>query len=66
MPTQWNSDYKCLAAHLHFEKIVRMLTADPSLASYSLTEEQWKLAYRLLEVLEVMLSCTPYLTVANQ
>jgi hypothetical protein len=32
-----------------------MLTADPLLASYALTEEQWELAHKLLEVLEVKL-----------
>jgi hypothetical protein len=55
VPTRWNSDYQCLAAHVHFEKVVRMLTADPLLASYALTGEQWELAHKLLEVLEVKL-----------
>ena len=55
VPTRWNSDLACLAAHIVFETPVKQLTSDSSnkLKQYALTEEQWKLAKQLSEVLEV-------------
>lgn len=55
VPTRWNSDLACLAAHIAFETPVKQLTSDSNnkLKQYALTEEQWKLAKQLGEVLEV-------------
>lgn len=55
VPTRWNSDLACLAAHIYFETPVKQLTSDSSnkLKQYALTEQQWKLAKQLSEVLEV-------------
>ncbi|KAJ7231225.1 hypothetical protein C8J57DRAFT_1036550, partial [Mycena rebaudengoi] len=52
VPTQWNSDLVCLAAHVHFERPVKQLTQD-NLEEYALTPEQWKLAKQLCLVLQV-------------
>ena len=55
VPTCWNSDLDCLAAHIAFETPVKQLTSNSSnkLKQYALTEEQWKLAKQLGKVLEV-------------
>lgn len=55
VPTRWNSDFKCLEAHVQFEGPVQQLTSDPSnkLKLYALTDDQWKLAKDLQDVLEV-------------
>ncbi|KAF8151169.1 hypothetical protein K438DRAFT_1623955, partial [Mycena galopus ATCC 62051] len=50
VPTRWNSDLACLAAHVAFETPVKQLTSD-GLSEYALTPEQWKLAKQLCEVL---------------
>ncbi|KAJ7841983.1 hypothetical protein B0H13DRAFT_1648942 [Mycena leptocephala] len=52
VPTRWNSDLACLAAHVQFEIPVKQLTCD-GLTEYALSESQWKLAKQLCEVLEI-------------
>jgi hypothetical protein len=52
VPTRWNSDFACLAAHVYFEEPVRALTTDPKLGAFALTEAQWTLAKDLVDVLE--------------
>lgn len=60
VPTRWNSDLACLSAHIAFETPVKQLTSDSSnkLKQYALTEDQWKLAKQLSEVLEVGFNST--------
>jgi hypothetical protein len=55
VPTRWNSDLKCLEAHVYFKSPVQQLTAVASnkLQAYRLTDEQWDLAENLSEVLAV-------------
>jgi hypothetical protein len=55
VPTRWNSDLACLAAHVAFETPVKQLTSDSSnkLKQYAFTEQQWRLSKPLGEVLEV-------------
>lgn len=55
VPTRWNSDFACLDAHVYFEEVVQQLTSISRyrLSKYALTEEQWKLGKKLVEVLEV-------------
>lgn len=55
VPTRWNSDLACLAAHVKFETPVKQLTSD-GLSEYALSDAQWKLAKQLCEVLEVNLA----------
>lgn len=66
VPTRWNSDLACLAAHIEFETPFRQLTSSgSSLKKYALSEAQWKLAKQLSEVLEVSfpnLFFVPFLT----
>ncbi|KAJ6555813.1 hypothetical protein B0H19DRAFT_862980, partial [Mycena capillaripes] len=52
VPTRWNSDLACLAAHVQFEIPVKQLTSD-GLEEYALTPAQWELAKQLCEVLEI-------------
>jgi hypothetical protein len=52
VPTRWNSDFACLAAHVYFEEPVRALTTDPKLSAFALTDAQWVLAKKLVGVLE--------------
>lgn len=62
MPTRWNSDLACLAAHVRFETPVKQLTSSDGLSEYALSEAQWKLAKQLCEVLVVRgyrLLCPP-------
>ncbi|KAF8800450.1 hypothetical protein BYT27DRAFT_7055828, partial [Phlegmacium glaucopus] len=46
VPTRWNSDFDCLAAHLHFKNVVETITgvSGNKLQPYRLSEEQWQLA----------------------
>jgi len=55
VPTQWNSDFTCLDAHLYFRSPVEQLTgaAINKLQAYRLSEDQWNLAETLSAVLEV-------------
>ncbi|KAJ7829499.1 hypothetical protein B0H14DRAFT_2366569 [Mycena olivaceomarginata] len=54
VPTQWNSDLACLAAHNKFETPVKQMTGvDSGLTQYALTPAQWKLAKQLEEALEI-------------
>lgn len=55
VPTRWNSDFACLAAHVYFEQPVKLLTSDErlDLKEYALTPDQWALAKELVDVLEV-------------
>lgn len=54
VPTRWNSDLACLAAHLHFEREVRLITTSAyGLEDFALSEMQWKLAKDLVGVLDV-------------
>jgi hypothetical protein len=53
VPTRWNSDFTCLRAHVQFRTAVRMLTTDSELSAYALSEEQWKLAQQLIDILIV-------------
>ena len=56
VPTRWNSDLACLAAHIEFATPVKQLTSsDSSLKKYALSDAQWTLAKQLAEVLEVIL-----------
>ncbi|KAK6992134.1 ribonuclease H-like domain-containing protein, partial [Favolaschia claudopus] len=52
VPTRWNSDLVCLAAHIQFETPVKQLTSD-GLSEYALTPKQWALAKELCEVLVI-------------
>lgn len=58
VPTRWNSDFACLAAHILFRTPVQQLVGDPKngLSAYRLTEAQWALAEELSGVLEVRFS----------
>ncbi|KAJ6619310.1 hypothetical protein B0H10DRAFT_1793912 [Mycena sp. CBHHK59/15] len=59
VPTRWNSDLTCLAAHVHFETPVKQLTStETGLSQYALTAEQWKLTKELKEVLEIFKDLT--------
>ncbi|KAF8960348.1 hypothetical protein BDZ97DRAFT_1905934 [Flammula alnicola] len=60
VPTRWNSDLACLAAHIAFETPVKQLTSDSSnnLKQYALTDAQWTLAKQLGEVLEIFQDIT--------
>ena len=53
--TRWNSDFDCLAAHLHFKNIIQSLTgvSENKLKSYRLSDELWDLADDVQEVLLV-------------
>jgi len=55
VPTRWNADFDCLAAHLHFKSVIQSMTgvSDNKLKAYRLTEEQWELAEDVEEVLKV-------------
>ncbi|KAI0061954.1 hypothetical protein BV25DRAFT_1804810, partial [Artomyces pyxidatus] len=53
VPTRWNSDYACLAAHIAFKAEIRKLTTEDGLEEYALTNEQWALAEELKDVLQV-------------
>ena len=46
VPTEWNTDFDCLRAHIHFKSIIQSLTgvAENKLQAYQLTDSQWKLA----------------------
>ena len=59
VPTRWNSDFACLAAHVHFEQPVKMLTSDERLGlqDYALTLDQWALGHELVEALDVCTYC---------
>ncbi|KAJ6600177.1 hypothetical protein B0H10DRAFT_1824761, partial [Mycena sp. CBHHK59/15] len=52
VPTGWNSDLACLAAHVQFERPVKQLTQD-NLEEYAPTPEQWALAKQLCQALVV-------------
>jgi hypothetical protein len=64
VPTQWNSDFDCLKAHIHFKSIIQSLTgvAANKLWAYRLTDSQWRLAEDLVLILEVFnfLTFVPY------
>ncbi|KIJ94452.1 hypothetical protein K443DRAFT_110410 [Laccaria amethystina LaAM-08-1] len=51
----WNSDFDCLAAHLHFRNIIQSLTgvSENKLKAYRLSDELWDLAEDVQEVLLV-------------
>ncbi|KAJ7060829.1 hypothetical protein C8F01DRAFT_988053, partial [Mycena amicta] len=54
VPTRWNSDLACLAAHNKFETPVKQMTGvDSGLTQYALTAAQWQLAKQLAEALEI-------------
>ncbi|KAJ6619855.1 hypothetical protein B0H10DRAFT_1792778 [Mycena sp. CBHHK59/15] len=54
VPTRWNSDLACLAAHNRFETPVKQMTGvDSGLTQYALTPAQWKLAKQLEEALKI-------------
>jgi hypothetical protein len=57
VPTRWNSDHDCLAAHIHFRLAVTHLTKDSTygLNAYKLTNRQWELAEELAGSLSVCL-----------
>ncbi|KAI0041493.1 hypothetical protein FA95DRAFT_1641654, partial [Auriscalpium vulgare] len=65
VPTRWNSDYACLAAHVQFKSEVRQLTTEDGLADYALTPEQWSLAEKLKEVLEIFQDVTDLFSMAE-
>ncbi|KAF9458249.1 hypothetical protein BDZ94DRAFT_1240160 [Collybia nuda] len=54
VPTHWNADHACIAAHLYFKTVVQSLTSVDSnkLQAYQLTDNQWDLAEDLNEVLK--------------
>jgi len=53
VPTRWNSDFDCLAAHLYFKRIIKKMTkhASNKLSAYRLSDEQWKLSEEVQQVL---------------
>ncbi|KAF8995763.1 hypothetical protein BDQ17DRAFT_1250400, partial [Cyathus striatus] len=53
VPTHWNSDLDCLSAHIYFQPIIEQLTGNSNnnLSGFHLSEEQWKLAQQVEEVL---------------
>ena len=53
--TCWNSDFDCLAAHLHFKNIIQSLTgaSENKLKSYCLSDDLWDLVDDDQEVLLV-------------
>ncbi|KAF8985716.1 hypothetical protein BDQ17DRAFT_1260053 [Cyathus striatus] len=55
VPTRWNSDLDCLSAHIYFRPIIEQLTSNSNnnLSGFRLSEEQWKLAQQVEEVLLV-------------
>lgn len=54
VPTRWNSDLAALSSHVFFERQVRRLTAsDDALEQFALSDEQWKVAKELAQVLQV-------------
>ena len=64
VPTRWNSDLDCLLLHFYFCDVIETMTATPSLnfQAYRLTEEQWKVAE---DVCEVLLVCSVDLQLAK-
>ena len=64
VPIQWNSDFNCLKAHIHFKSTIQSLTgvAAKKLQAYWLTDSQWRLAEDLVLILEVFnfLTFVPY------
>jgi hypothetical protein len=58
VPTRWNSDLDCLAAHLHFKNTIQSITAvtENKLKPYRLSDEQWDLVEDVQEVLKVWIS----------
>jgi hypothetical protein len=55
VPTCWNSDLDCILDHLHFQNVIEQLTANRgnSLQAYQLSNEQWKTAEDIVEILLV-------------
>ncbi|KAF9456055.1 hypothetical protein BDZ94DRAFT_1315533 [Collybia nuda] len=60
VPTHWNADHACIAAHLYFKTVVQSLTSVDSnkLQAYQLTDNQWDLAKDLNEVLKLFKNIT--------
>ncbi|KAF8974785.1 hypothetical protein BDZ97DRAFT_1646609, partial [Flammula alnicola] len=55
VPTRWNSDFDCLAAHFHFKNIIQSITGvtNNNLKAYCLSDDQWDLAEDVQEVLKL-------------
>ncbi|KIO18119.1 hypothetical protein M407DRAFT_48995, partial [Tulasnella calospora MUT 4182] len=63
VPTRWNSDLAAVRAHVFFERQVRRLTAsDEALQQFALSDDQWKLAKELADVLQIFEEPTNYLS----
>ncbi|KAG8933501.1 hypothetical protein FRC01_008781 [Tulasnella sp. 417] len=64
--TLWNSDLHCLRDHIYFKRQVKQLIAqEPSLDEFNLSDQEWKLAEEVAEVLVVgILPLLPF--AANQ
>ncbi|KAF6749031.1 hypothetical protein DFP72DRAFT_793855, partial [Ephemerocybe angulata] len=58
--TRWDSDKKCLSAHLHFHTEVEQLTGVSShrLQAYRLNEAQWAIATDLVDALAIFEKAT--------
>lgn len=66
VPTRWNSDLTAIRTHVFFERQVHRLTAsDPALQQFALSDDQWKLAKELAEVLQIFEEPTNYLSQAE-
>jgi len=57
VPTRWNSEKDCVDAHCHLKPIVLLITGDPKLKAFKLSDEQWALAEELRDVLNVVICC---------
>ncbi|KAG8914001.1 hypothetical protein FRC00_001108 [Tulasnella sp. 408] len=52
--TRWNSDLHCLQDHIHFKRqVMQLIAQEPSLDNYTLSEQEWKLAEEVAEVLVI-------------
>jgi hypothetical protein len=45
VPTHWNSEKDCIDAHCHLKPIVLLITGDPKLKAFKLSDEQWALEH---------------------
>ena len=53
VPTCWNSEKDCVDTHCHLKPIVLLITGNPKLKPFKLSDEQWALAEELRDVLNV-------------
>jgi hypothetical protein len=55
VPTRWNSDKACIDSHVDLRPVVESMIGNTAnkLGAFKLTEDQWKLAIELKDVLLV-------------